>query len=213
METSTNEIVKAAIKKDCCIVSFKEDSTTKNCGGKNTKECEQIVHADLRKAFNRLVFHLIVFCEQPEASQITIETIHDLDLADFSNYVVTGYSIGGSDENAGVTIIGQKLLKTGAVLNLISPFIKFEDLDAYPLAGELYNDVQGCNYEVEEYLFNGKWGIKQQEIDFDAPAETDEFNITISDGSGKKGRKVNMKKFKELAEAADELEMGITGTN
>lgn len=212
METSTNEIVKAAIKNDRCNVTFKEDSTTKNCGGKGTKEGDQIVHADLRKALNRLIFHLIVFCEQPEASQITIETIHDLELDKFNNYVVTGYSIGGSDENAGVTIIGQKLLRTGSVLNLISPFIKFEDLEAYSLAGELYNDVAGCNYEVEEYLFNGKWGIKQQEIDFDTPEEADsDFTATVSDESGAEGRVVNMNKLKELTEMADAPSM--TGTN
>lgn len=211
METSTNEIVKAAIKNDRCNVSLKEDSTTKNCGGKNTKECDQIVHADLRMALNRLVLHLIVVCEQPEAGQINDENIHALDLEQFNNYVVTGYSIGGSDENSGVTIIGQKLLKSGQVLNLISPFVKYEDLEAYPLAGELFNDVAGCNYEVEEYLFNGKWGIKQEEIDFDAPAESD-FSVTISGGSDKKGKKVSLNKLKELAESG-EMAVGMTGTN
>jgi len=207
MENATNEIVKAAIKNDRCNVSLKEDSTTKNCGGKNTKEGDQIVHADLRKVFNRLVFHLIVVCEQPEAGQINDENIHALDLEQFNNYVVTGYSIGGSDENSGVTIIGQKLLKSGQVLNLISPFIKFEDLEAYPLAGELYNDVQGCNYEVEEYLFNGKWGIKQENIDFDAPAESD-VTVTVSDAPDKKGKKVNLKHFADIAD-----DISMTGTD
>lgn len=128
----------------------------------------------------------------------------------FNNYVVTGYSIGGSDENAGVTIIGQKLLKSGSVLNMIGPFIKFEDFEAYAFAGELYADIYSCNYEVEQYLFKEKWGIKQQEFDFDVPEDLQGIDITVSDGPNKKGRKVSLKKLKELAEATETV--GMTGT-
>lgn len=207
MENATNEIVKAAIKNDRCEVTYKESFNEANYTNEVSKKSSQIVHADMRKAYSRLILHLIVACEQPEAGQINDENIHELDLEQFNNYVVTGYSIGGSDENSGVTIIGQKLLKSGQVLNLISPFIKFEDLEAYPLAGELFNDVAGCNYEVEEYLFNGKWGIKQEEIDFDAPAESD-FSVTVSDSSDKKGKKIKLKHFAEMAD-----DISMTGTN
>lgn len=211
MESVRNEIVKASVKNDRCEVTYKESFTEANYSNEVSKKCSQIVHVDMKKALDRLRLHLVMVCEQPEAVLINIENIHEVDLEEFNNYVVTGYSIGGNDEGAGVTIIGQKLLKSGSVLNLSSPFIKFEDSDAYPFAGELYSDIQSCNYEVEEYLFAEKWGIKQQEFDFDAPEESAGFTVTVSDGSGKEGRKVNMKKLKALAEVTEMA--GMTGTD
>lgn len=202
MENARNEIVKASVKNDRCEVTYKESFSEANYSNEVSKKCSQIVHADLKKALDRLKLHLVMVCEQPEAGLIDIETIHQVELDEFNNYVVTGYSIGGNDESAGVTIIGQKLLKSGSVLNLITPFIKFEDSDAYLFAGELYSDISSCNYEVEEYLFSEKWGIKQQEFDFDAPEETAGFSVTISDGSGE-AKKVNMKKLKKLAEMSE----------
>jgi hypothetical protein len=202
MENARNEIVKASVKNDRCEVTYKESFSEANYSNEVSKKCSQIVHADLKKAMDRLKLHLVMVCEQPEAGLIDIETIHQVELDEFNNYVVTGYSIGGNDESAGVTIIGQKLLKSGSVLNLITPFIKFEDSDAYLFAGELYSDISSCNYEVEEYLFAEKWGIKQQEFDFDAPEESAGFSVTVSDGSGE-AKKVNMKKLKKLAEMSE----------
>lgn len=200
MDEIKNEIVKASVKNDRCEVSYKKQFVEGNYNNEVNEKCPQIVHSDLKKAFNRLVLHLIMVCEQPEAGKIDIENIHEIDLEEFHNYVVTGYSIGGSDESAGVTIIGQKLLRSGQVLNLISPFIKFEDSEAYSLAGELYSDIQGCDCEVCEYMFNGKWGIKQTEFEFDTPTESGvEMEVSVSDGSGE-FKKVNMKKLKKLAE-------------
>jgi hypothetical protein len=194
-----NEIVKASIKSDRCEVTYKESFTEGNYSNEVSKKCSQIVHADMKKALDRLKIHLIMVCEQPEAPQVVDAGIYDYDIELINNYVVTGYSIGGSDENAGVTIIGQKLLKSGSVLNLISPFIKFDDRDAYSFAGDLYGDVQACDYEVMEYLFNGKWGIKQQEFDFDTP-EVMQEGVEMTVTSGGKSKKTSMKKLKELAE-------------
>ncbi|MGV8136516.1 MAG: hypothetical protein AB2L20_15005 [Mangrovibacterium sp.] len=169
MENAKIEIIKASIKNDRCEVTYKEIFKEANYSNEVSKKCEQVVHADMRKAFDRLKLHLISVCEQPEAVEITSENLYELDLEQFPNYVITGYTIGGSDESAGVTIIGQKLLSSGSVLNLISPFVKFEDLENYQLAGELYADIQACDWEVSEYLFSEKWGIKQTEFDFDLP--------------------------------------------
>ena len=207
MENVKNEILKASVKNDRLEVTFKENFTEANYSNEVAKKCSQIVHADLKAALERLKLHLVVICEQPEAGLINFESIHQFDMEQLDNYVVTGYTIGGSDESAGVTIIGQKLLKSGQVLNLIAPFTKFEDTDAYMFAGELYADIQACDWEVTEYLFGEKWGIKQQEFDFDVPDSIDNVEMTISDGSGKKGKKISMKKLKEMSE------MSMTGTD
>jgi len=196
MENEKNEILKASVKNDRLEVTFKENFTEANYSNEVAKKCSQVVHADLRSALKRLKLHLVVVCEQPEAGLVDFESIHQFNLDQLDNYIVTGYTIGGSDESAGVTIIGQKLLKSGQVLNLIAPFTKFEYLDAYVFAGELYSDIQGCNYEVKEYLFGEKWGIKQTDFYFDVPENAQDIEMTISDGSGKKGKKVSMKKLK-----------------
>ena len=57
-----------------------------------------------------------------EAGVVNIEYPSDDDLNEkLKNIVVTGYSKGGSDESAGVSIQAQKLLKSGQVLNLSVP--------------------------------------------------------------------------------------------
>lgn len=207
MENARNEILKASVKNDRLEVTFKENFTEANYSNEVSKKCSQIVHADLRAALDKLKLHQVVICEQPEAELINFESIHEFNFEQLENYIVTGYSIGGSDESAGVTIIGQKLLKSGSVLNMISPFIKFEDTDAYLFAGELSADIDACNWEVTEYLFGEKWGIKQQEFDFDTPESAQDVEVTISGDSGKKGRKVSLKKLAEMAE------MKMTGTD
>ncbi|MCW0484093.1 hypothetical protein [Gaoshiqia sediminis] len=195
MENVRNEILKASVKHDRCEVTYKESFTEANFSNEVSKKCSQIVHVDLKNALDRLKIHLVILCEQPEA--VLMDNIYDFDLEELSNYVVTGYSIGGSDESAGVTIIGQKLLKSGQVLNINAPFTKFEDAEAYEFAGELYGDVQACNWEVSEYLFAEKWGLKQQEFDFDVPEELSGAEITMAAPSTGKTKKIgNLKKSK-----------------
>lgn len=206
-ENVRNEILKASVKNDRLEVTYKENFTEANYSNEVAKKCSQIVHADLKAALERLKLHLVVICEQPEAGLVNSESIHQFNMEQLDNYVVTGYTIGGSDESAGVTVIGQKLLKSGKVLNLIAPFTKFEDFESYDFAGELFADIQACDCEVTEYLFGEKWGIKQQEFDFDVPESIDNIEMTISDGSGKKGKKISMKKLKEMSE------MSMTGTD
>jgi hypothetical protein len=84
-------------------------------------------------------------------------------------------------------------------------------VDAYEYATDLCSDIVACDHEVTQYLFNGKWGIKQQEIDFDSPEENledfeqqPEFEgVTMSvSGDGENFKEVNMGKLRKLAETA-----------
>ena len=176
MENAKIEILKASVKSDRLEVTYRESFSEENYSNEVSKKCSQIVHSDLKAALEKLKPHLVLICEQPEADEIKRAGIYDFDVESLDNYVVRGYSIGGTDESVGVTIIGQKLLKTGMVLNINAPFTKYEDEDAYDFAGALAADIEACNYEVQEYLFNGKWGIKQQEFDFEIP---DDVNVEI----------------------------------
>lgn len=197
-ETAKNIIGKAKIKDSQLTVTYEEVFTSENYSNTIEKKCSQVIHKDMRDAFDKLALHLVCACEMPEAVKIREAGIYDFPVGELNNYVVTGYSHGGSDESAGVTIIGQKLLKSGKVLNLVSPFIQYEDDEAYEYAGELSVDVQGCDYEVKEYLFNEKYGIKQMSLDFDVPDDV-EVSIVTPDGEAKPLRKRGRKKKEEIA--------------
>lgn len=171
-EQAKNIIQKAKIKDTKLEVVYEELFADENYSNTIEKKCAQIVHADLRQVFDKLKAHLVVVCEMPEADKINFNNIYDDYWAGtLDNYMIKGYSHGGSDESAGVTITGQKLLKSGQILNINTPFIKFEDEESYEFAGVLYTDIQACDYEVEQYLFHDKWGIKQLDFEFDAPEE------------------------------------------
>ena len=132
-----------------------------------TVEGKNIVHGDLRAAFKNLVGHIAILCELREAKE---ESLPD-ELKDLSTVEVTGYSIGGTDEDEGVTLIGKRFLKSNKVLNLIAPFTKFNnDNEEYPFSFELMNIIETCNYEAEQYLTAKKWAIVQQELPFDEDA-------------------------------------------
>ena len=209
--TVKNEIIKASVKNDRLEVTFKERFTEENYSNEVSKKCSQIVHADMKRALERLKVHLVVICDQNEANEV-MEDFENYPLENLSNYVVTGYSIVGTDEDQGVTLIGQKLLESGKVLNLIAPFTKYEDTEAYEYAMDLSADIHACDCEVLAYLFDGKWGIKQQEFDFEAPEGADmtdfepvpEFEglkVTASINGGEK-KDVSLGKLRQLAQTA-----------
>ncbi|WP_321331825.1 hypothetical protein [uncultured Bacteroides sp.] len=207
MEKSKNVIEKANIRADRLEASYKEKYTEANYANDVTKKCDQIIHADLKAAFKALVPFLITITEQPEAKLFNLGNIdqvpnEDLEL-EISKYVVTGYSNGGSDESAGVTIIGQKCLKSGQVLNLIAPFTKFsngDNADGYKFCGELELAVQRCDWEVSEYLFSEKYGIKQETLDFDVPDESTVDGVKEM----KKGKGRKLKATEEAQKVFDE---------
>lgn len=155
------EILKAKVTKDNTLTaSYRDENGTTTVEGKN------LVTNDLRNAFNVLAAHLAFLCEQKEADGK--EFLEDLPAGIDKKLEVTGYTIGGEDESRGVTLIGKRFLKSNKVLNLNSPFTKFDDEnEPYQFAFELEQSIQACEYEVNEYLFNKKWKVVQQELPFE----------------------------------------------
>lgn len=190
MEKAKNIIQKVKIKDGQLEAIYEEHFSSDNYSNTITKKCSQTIHGDFRDAVDKLKPHMVIVCEMPEAEAIKDVGIYDYPANELSNYIVTGYSHGGSDESAGVVIVGQKLLKSGKVLNLITPFIQFEDSEAYMFAGELEVEISACDYEATEYLFNDKYGMKQMSLDFDTPAEA-EIAVTAEEAPKpkKRGRK------------------------
>lgn len=198
------KIEKVKIKNDQLTVDYRETFMDANYHNDITKTCQQFVHGDLKYALDLLKPHVAAICEMPEAKNINVEDPSEHDLNDaLKNYIITGYSKGGSEESAGVTIIAQKILSTGKILNLTVPFMQFVDEtgDGYQYGEALESVIGRCDYEVDAYLFEEKWGIKQESFDFDAPAESD---ITGTDEvPKKKGR--GRKKKADLNAVAEEI--------
>ena len=93
-------------------------------------------------------------------------------------------------------------MKSGQVLNLSVPFTKFEDEsgEGYPYGDALKQAVSRLDYEVDAYLFGGKYGIKQESFDFDVPEEAD-----ITGEAEPKPKKRGRKKKAEMEEVAEEI--------
>lgn len=115
------KITKAKITKENTLMAVfnNENDDTVTIEGKN------LVHKDMKAAFDDLIPHLAFLCEQKEADGK--ESLDELSEDIFSTFEVSGYSIGGADESEGVTLVGKRFLKTKKVLNLIAPFTMFNN--------------------------------------------------------------------------------------
>ncbi len=183
-------IKKAKIKNNLFLeVEYSE----KQKDGTNTvkKDCTAPVHDDLKLAFKKLVPHLAVVCGQTHiasgksATSVAIafpeeELKWQLDPDEnfaftlggwelVSKHFIVGFSIGGSGDSEGVTLTGYRELKNEKVLNLVSPFTKWDD--DYELASELGEVIEECKSEVKKYLFEGK---HQPDVQGDLFAQEDQ---------------------------------------
>ena len=160
------EILKAKITKDNTLVAtYKDENGTTTVEGKN------LVTNDLKRAFSMLVPHIAFLCEQKEAeNRLSLDELPD----NIETILeVTGYTVGGDGDSKGVTVTGKRFLKSSKVLNLNTPFTKFNDEnEQYDFQFELEQAVEQCDFEVREYLFNKKWKVVQQEFSFEeAPTD------------------------------------------
>lgn len=128
----------------------------------NSQKCTWSPHNDLLVILDELKPHLAILCEQAD-SEIWDTDNHPI----LSKLKVTGFTIGGHDEHEGVTLIGRRQLTNNRVLNLISPFTKWEDehnpyVDSYELAAV----IRRLQEEVSQYL-DGKMAPNMQlSLDF-----------------------------------------------
>lgn len=153
------------------------------------------VHEDLKRAFKKLTIHLRLLTGQvneatgksalhadydPERTLVLFDpdmdfqfTEKDWDIID--SLYCAGFSIGGSGDSEGVTLIGRRTIREGKVLNLVSPFQKWEnDSFDYPHSSELSQVIAECIGEVKLYLFEGKHQPDIQISLFDQEAEGDD---------------------------------------
>lgn len=160
------EIIKLKVKDSSVEVHY-NDTDKENNTAEIQARYSQIPHKDLINAMKNMTKHLAMLCDLKESDEVRMcDDFEEFDLSKLPNLEVTGISIGGDGEHSGVTITGMKKLKSGKVINLNSPFTKYFDKnDPYYFEEYLFNDVSRCINEVTQYM-NGKWAIKQLEIEF-----------------------------------------------
>lgn len=139
-----------------------------------SKKCNMIVHNDFIETLNGLKIHFALLCDLREVN--TFPEDYEVEKFDYEtcleNITITGVTLGGEDDSAGVVIIGQKELPGGGILNIVTPFTRFNS--DYKNCNALENAVEAVVYEAEQYLFEQKWGVRQLEIPFEDFAETDD---------------------------------------
>ena len=140
-------------------------------GNDITLKGKNICHPDLKAAFAGLVPFLADLTEQKEADRIDWYNLDDAETVESLRYLeVTGFSISEDDVNPMVTLIGKRTLRTSKVLNLCAPATALNtDTESYERCTELDTALQVCIYEVEQYITERKWQIKQAELNFDNP--------------------------------------------
>jgi hypothetical protein len=174
----SNVKIKKAKIKDALFLEVEYSEELPGHSRKDTTlKCTIPIHEDLKSSFDKLHKHLAILCDDFSAKP---KTIDDWDFDNKANYSVRGFSIGGNDENEGVTISGSKEAKHGLV-NLNSPFQKWEGSE-YKYIDDLSENIEACIYEVEQYLFNGKRAPeKQTSIDFPEGNEEETENAELTE--------------------------------
>lgn len=161
-------IRKIKIKNDLPSITYER---TEDDGKKTTvEECgPYLVHGDFRDAMNALAPHLAKICDLRE-SDVIGEDIGDCDMENFSCFVISGITVSGDDDQEGCCIVGQKRIGQ-KVLNLVTPFQKFEDeYDGYPFKEELREAVINTEREAVLYM-EGKHATGQMEMEFEEHGE------------------------------------------
>lgn len=180
-------IQKATVKKQLLTAEFSEQLTLEAKPREFTMQGTELVHPDLERCFAQLMPHFCLLTEQlDEHQQYTAETGSsgywpDYEATDklpdhFASYQVTGLIIGKKN---GVTLMGNRTLESGKVLNMTSQYASFEPVGEeaeeaeiwhYPHAGRLESAVLDALAEVEAAL-RGKCSEAGRQLDMFRPKE------------------------------------------
>lgn len=190
----SNSIRKAKLDRQGCLTITYDKIITHESGpvvNKLTQNDGHRVHPDLMQSFKKLNPHLALICEQVRKAGSTLKKnkvkisasvngneeiditdvfgIHPEDIMILQTIKLTGFSL--NDGGEGVTLIGQRKLASGMVLNLVSPFIKFDEHQDE----SLYPAIQDAISEVLQYL-DGKYSeeVDENQLEMEFAEEVSE---------------------------------------
>lgn len=130
---------------------------------------KNICHPDLKERLTALKPYFADLTEQKEAEKLDWDNLDSEDTKDLLRRLdVNGVSVGGDDSNPIATVIGRRTLLTSKVLNLNTPPTELNSDDSgWPYAEDFGVAIDAFFYEVEQYITERKWQVKQQELDFE----------------------------------------------
>jgi len=166
--TSIITIQKARLKDQHLTCEFTEQRSEDAPARAFALTCYEQVHSDLTHRLSRLVPHLCLLTEQlTETPDFWPDEAGELP-GRFEAFTVTGLSVGKNQP--GVTLIGQRTLTAGKVLNLTSPYVSFDDETevAYAYAPLLESELADALAEVEAALRGKCTGYRQLDL-FEQP--------------------------------------------
>lgn len=170
----TIKVTKAKVKNSQLELAYNRIDSNNSATVEVTEKLPYIVHPDLTTTFIKLRKHLAKLCDLREGDILKEDNFEEFPAEELSNLFVTSFTVSGDDESEGVVITGGKKLVSGKIINLNTPFTRFTDeVDPYLFESDLFVDIQGCIYEIEEYL-KGKFAVKQMEIPFGGDPDADE---------------------------------------
>lgn len=159
------KIKKAKLTKSGTIEAtyIDDDGNEITLKGKNT------VHVDLKTRLAALVPYFAELTEQKEADRYDWDNASSQENIDLMRRLdVAGVSLGGDDNCPIATLTGRRTLMSSKVLNLNTPPT---DLNADDSGWERAEDfrfaIDAFFYEVELYISERKWSVKQAELNFE----------------------------------------------
>lgn len=192
-------IKKAKLKDNLFLEVEFDEHLVNNITNKIKRESTAPVHEDMIKAFRLLDPHIALICEEitvddfkratgdktegvvvsmvsPDGTEnkLNKNLFNEVDHMPVPEdaFTVTGFTIGGSGDSEGCCLIGRKNLMSGKVMNITSPFTKWED--DYRYTSELAQAIEMVKHEILEFIIEGKQAPdRQQEFDFPGEEEFD----------------------------------------
>lgn len=159
------KIKKAKLTKSSTIEAtyIDEDGNEITIKGKNT------VHVDLKTRLAALIPYFADLTEQKEADRydwVNPDSQENIDL--MRRLDVTGVSLGGDDNCPIATLTGRRTLMSSKVLNINTPPTDLDSDDSGWIRAEDFRfAIDAFFYEVQQYITEKKWAVKQGEFVFE----------------------------------------------
>lgn len=159
------KIKKAKLTKSSTIEAtyIDEDGNEITIKGKNT------VHVDLKTRLAALIPYFADLTEQKEADRydwVNPDSQENIDL--MRRLDVTGVSLGGNDNCPIATLTGRRTLMSSKVLNINTPPTDLDSDDSGWIRAEDFRfAIDAFFYEVQQYITEKKWAVKQGEFVFE----------------------------------------------
>lgn len=148
-------------------VSYKKeeaDGSTSQVDEKHNSKA----HDDFVTSMNSLRVHFGMLTGYLNPGEIRDPDVY---MTNVDSFHVSGYSIGGEDEDQGIVITGHRILPSGKAIILNSPFTRFNEDEAtrYKHMDKLIARVEEVRSEAVKYLGGKFFKEPQQELLFNKP--------------------------------------------